>query len=89
MKKQFDKIKEKAKLPQPPEPKFSRQFLWTIVVLMLLVAAYSTFFQLNKPVEDISLTQLATYVSKGEVKHIDVDKFDIQPPCGRDRRESS
>ncbi len=76
IKKSFEKLKERAKMPQMPqgpktsEPKFSNHFLGTILFLMLLVAAYSAFFENRKVVEDISLTQLAGFVSKGEVKTI-------------------
>ncbi len=71
-KKTLEKLKEKAKLPVPKGPKFSRQFLWTVLILMILVAAYSGFAQVKKPVADISISQLAAQVTAGTVKEIDV-----------------
>ena len=64
-------------MAKAPQPKFSNHFLGTIFFLMLLVAGYSLFFQAQTPVEDISLTQLATYVTKGQVKEIDVSGADL------------
>jgi cell division protease FtsH len=71
-KKPFEKLKEKAKLPTPKKPHFSKHFLWTIFILMLLVAAYSGFAQVKKPVANISISQLAAQIGAGEVKEITV-----------------
>jgi cell division protease FtsH len=70
-KKPFEKLKEKAQMPKGT-PKFSTQFFWTIIVLMLLTAGYSYFFQVKKPVADISISELATDITAGTVKEIDV-----------------
>ncbi len=76
-KKPLEKIKEKAQLPKGKGPKFSNQFLWTIFFLMLVVAAYSGFFATQKPVADISLSQLAAQVTAGNVKEIVVSGNDL------------
>jgi cell division protease FtsH len=69
-KKGLQKLKEKAKMPKGP--RFSSQFLWTILFLMLLVAAYSGFTQMKKPIADVSLSKLAQDVNAGSVKQISV-----------------
>jgi cell division protease FtsH len=69
--KPFEKLKEKAKMPKGG-PKFSNHFMWTILVLMILVAAYSGFSQAKKEVSDISISQLAAQITAGQVKEVTV-----------------
>ncbi len=63
----------------PQTPKFSNQFMGTIVVLMLLVALYTVIFDRSNPTEDISLSQLAGFIQTSQVKTITVsgEKLDI------------
>ncbi len=74
----FEKLKEKAKMPKGA-PKFSNHFMWTILVLMIIVAAYSGFSQVQKEVTDISISQLAAQINAGQVKEVTVagDTLDI------------
>jgi cell division protease FtsH len=72
--------KFKDEIPQMPQPRFSNQFMGTIVVLMLLVALYTVIFGHDKPSEDISLSQLAGYIETSQVAKISVQgaKLDIE-----------
>ena len=76
-KKPFEKLKEKAKMPHSKGPKFSSQFLWTILFLMLLVAAYSAFSENKKTVANVSISQLAASINQGTVSEIDVAGDDL------------
>lgn len=60
--------------PMPPKaPKFSNHILMGVLVLMLITALYSVIFSGTKVDDQISLSSLATSVSKGEVKNISVE----------------
>jgi cell division protease FtsH len=72
--------KQKDEMPHIPQPRFSNQFMGTVIVLMLLVALYTVIFDNKETVEDISLSQLAGLVEAGQVAKITVggEKLDIE-----------
>lgn len=55
------------------DPKFSNHILAGVLILMMITALYSVIFGNVKETKELSISELASSIQKGEIKQIEVD----------------